>query len=734
MVDRTITYTQAVPRSQDFLQTQKDFLLGLGYLSQAILGQPQQIFSNTIAWVDGLACNPVSPTSLNVTIGSGSIYEMEEIDATSYGVLGVDTGTVLKQGLLPSQITLACTPPTTSGYSQYYLVEAIYNDVDGGPTVLPYYNAANPLIPLGGPGNSGQQQYTVRQGICVVALKAGVAAPTGTQAIPPADAGYTPLWSVLVSNGQTQITSTNIAVIPNAPFISPKLTQIPPAIQAQKDNFAIDLSTAAAPNAMSIILPSWTNVVPGLTLRIQKSLYKNTASPTLSINGGPPLGVAWADGNALQPGDWPLNAVGQITFTGTSWELYTIAGPSIFARVAPGTAPVVSDASLLHYGIDTGTANAALCASVAPTIGSSITVGMTFEVQKISQANSGTMTFSASATIGGAVLAPLYWADGNALQAGDWPAGALAIIVFDGTYYRLLSVTNRPVTFPQGAYVHYGIASGINTLTATTTPLFSSMADGIFLELNPTQANTGPVNLSCNGLSPAAVQTITGNNLSSGQFQPAQPVLLMSLGGVWKVLTGGVSAAGFTNIQVFTSSGTYTPTAGAQKALVFVTGGGGAGAVATGGGGGAGATTISAVSLGGLGPIPYTIGAGGAGAVMGNGGPGGTTSFGSYASSGGGNGGTGNIGGGGGQPILGTLYCPGGDGGGAPEQTTALVGGVGGSSFWGGGGMGWVKGSFSNGAGNPGQAYGSGGGGAQALGPPVAGGNGRPGVIMVLEF
>ena len=39
----------------------------------------------------------------------------------------------------------------------------------------------------------------------------------------------------------------------------------------------------------------------------------------------------------LQPGDWPAGAIGQITYNGTSWELYSIAGPSIFARVAPGS-------------------------------------------------------------------------------------------------------------------------------------------------------------------------------------------------------------------------------------------------------------------------------------------------------------------------------------------------------------------------------------------------------------
>jgi hypothetical protein len=82
------------------------------------------------------------------------------------------------------------------------------------------------------------------------------------------------------------------------------------------------------------------------------------------------------------------------------------------------------------------------------------------------------------------------------------------------------------------------------------------------------------------------------------------------------------------------------------------------------------------------------------------------------------------------------MLIMGGDGGGAPEQATALVGGVGGASFWGGGGMGWVQGGLGNGSGNPGKAYGSGGGGAQSIGTPstAKGGNGVPGVILVLEF
>ncbi len=743
MVDRTITYTQAVPRSEDFLKTQKFGMLGLGYLAQAVLGQPQQIFNNAVAWVDGLNCAPTSPPSLSVTLDIGSIYEMEEIDATSYGVLGVDTGTVLKQGLLSTPVTETITPPATSGYSQYYLVQAIYNDVDGGPTVLPYYNADNPLIPLGGPGNSGQQQYTIRQGKCAVALKAGVAAPTGTQTIPAADAGYTPLWTILVSNGQTQITSANIAVSANATFISPKLTQIPPAIQAQKDNWAVDTGPSA--NVMQISLPLFTNVIAGLTLRIIKKAPSNTATPTLSINGGSPVSIAWADGNALQPGDWPAGAIGQITYNGSSWELYSIAGPSIFARVAPGTAPVVTDAALLHYGVDTGSANAAVCGSVVPAISTAISVGMAFEVQKTSSANSGSMTLSVTST-GGTTVAPLYWADGNALQANDWPASSVAMCMFDGTYYRLLSVTRRPIIYPDGAYVHYGVSAGTNTLTLTSTPVFASMTDGIFLEMTPTAGNSGPVTLAANGLSPAPIQTITGNNLAAGQLQANQPVLLIALGGVWKMFAGGGGGGTLTNIQVFLSSGNYTPTAGAQKALVFTTGGGGGGGAAPqcGAGGGAGSTCLALITLSSISSIPFTVGAGGAGATVpassgqqGGGGAGGWSQFGSggsiYAVAPGGTPGHSNIPGyGGGGPaaagMQGLLQLAGGDGHAIVVPTGVYGNGNGGASFWGGGGFG------GSGNASPGTAYGSGGGGYDSLNPIIGYGPGAPGIVVVFEF
>ena len=173
---------------------------------------------------------PTGPATLNVVIGTGSIYTLEAADAAAYGSLGTDSNQVVKQGLLEAPQTLTITPPTTSGFSQVFMVEAIYADTDSGSTVLPYFNSANPALPLSGPGNDGLTQNTVRQGVCTIALKAGTAATTGTQVAPSPDAGYVGLYLITVANGQTQITSSNIATYSAAPFIPFTIPQIATAI------------------------------------------------------------------------------------------------------------------------------------------------------------------------------------------------------------------------------------------------------------------------------------------------------------------------------------------------------------------------------------------------------------------------------------------------------------------------------------------------------------------------
>jgi len=187
------------------------------------------------------------------------------------------------------------------------------------------------------------------------------------------------------------------------------------------------------------------------------------------------------------------------------------------------------------------------------------------------------------------------------------------------------------------------------------------------------------------------------------------------------------SGSGFSNIQVFTSSGTFTVPAGITKVKATVVGGGGGGRNDGGGGGGGGAA-IEIVS--GLTPgntVTVTVGTGGAGGSTG--GTGNTSSFGAFCSATGGAGGQtspafqgvlGGLGSGGDLNIRG--------GSGMPQISDGAnnVGGGGGNSILGGGAP--TPPTTTNAS--AGGAYGGGGAGTWGGGTASAGGAG----VVIVEW
>lgn len=187
-------------------------------------------------------------------------------------------------------------------------------------------------------------------------------------------------------------------------------------------------------------------------------------------------------------------------------------------------------------------------------------------------------------------------------------------------------------------------------------------------------------------------------------------------------LSFGTPAGGFSNMVVFTSSGTWTIPAGVTKCKVTVTGAGGGAVGATSGsaGGGAAGTAIKVLTLSGS-SATITVGAAGTGT-------GGASSFVNGSNTITGNGGVGSAAtsapSAGGTASNGDLNITGGDsvGGTSALGTGNFPFAVGGASFWGGGGAG-----SSNGQGSNGRAYGAGAGGCQA-GLFSTGG---PGVVVI---
>lgn len=305
-MDRQLVYPGAIPLETDLLSTNRNTMIGLAKLAAAIMG------SNT--FMNGLACTPDSPASLNVKIGPGEIYSLQNIDGTAYSSLASDTAhSIMKQGILLDTVLLACPAPVTSGHSINYLVQVAYQDVDANPVVLPYYNASNPAMAYSGPSNSGSQNYTTRKGVCTVSVKAGTSAPTGSQTTPAADAGYVAAYVVTVAYGQTQILAGNISAHSSAPFL-PSLGLVVGGLQ---NNACI---SAAAGGTADALTASFTPPITALpasgagvtTLFVRPSAANATTTPTFTPNSGTIAaktivkgnGIALAVGDIAGAGHW----------------------------------------------------------------------------------------------------------------------------------------------------------------------------------------------------------------------------------------------------------------------------------------------------------------------------------------------------------------------------------------------------------------------------------------------
>ena len=257
-------------------------------------------------------------------------------------------------------------------------------------------------------------------------------------------------------------------------------------------------------------------------------------------------------------------------------------------------------------------------------------------------------------------------------------------------------------------------------------------------------------------LSRAGADTVEG--ATSIALPPGERLTLVSDGASgWRVLAAGTGA--LLGVQIFTASGTYTPSPGMRSCIVHAVGGGGggggmsngAGQTSPAGGGASGgyaAVRYSAAEIGASRAV--TIGEAGAGGAAGanNGDAGGSTSLGALLTVPGGTGGAGSSGSGS------SVLRAGGSAGAAPTNSggvvlhlspgqagspgigtaDGLLGGAGAPSpLTGGGGGAW---SGVNAPGNPGLAPGAGGSGAcgGVSAGNLAGGAGAAGYLIVQEY
>jgi hypothetical protein len=330
-MDRNIVYPGAIPLDTDLLSTNRNAMIAIGYLAQLVLG------TGTV--VDGLGCAPTTPASLTVTVGPGSIAQLSVVDALAYGSLPADsTDPLVKMGINLASNSFTVVPPTTSGQSANYLIEATLEEADTAPVVLPYYNAANPSQPYSGPTNSGVAQNTLRTQRVQVQIKAGAPAATGMQVTPPVDSGWVGLYVITVSYGQTAVTAASISSLPGAPFLGWKLPVLRPGFASGVQSFSASGNFVVPPGVTQVEVEVW-GAGSG-------SYASSSTSPS---GGGAGGGYARKRLTGLQAGQAIPVAVGAGGLAGTTSQAPTAGGSSSLGSYVSATGgginPIASIAS-----------------------------------------------------------------------------------------------------------------------------------------------------------------------------------------------------------------------------------------------------------------------------------------------------------------------------------------------------------------------------------------------------
>ncbi|MGM3277896.1 gp53-like domain-containing protein [Ralstonia sp. 24A2] len=479
-MDRQIVYSGQVPQTTDLLNTNRQTMIALAKLCADLFG--------TSTVVSGLNCVPTSPASMSVNITPGQIYQQANLDGTPYSALPQDTThSLLKQGILMDAQSFTLTAPTTTGYSQNYLIQAAYLDNDIGNVVLPYYNSANPSQAFNGPGGSGAAQPTTRAGQVSLQLVAGTAAPTNTQVTPAVTAGYVGLAVITVANGQSTVTNAGIVPYPNVPkapgagflaAVGERFSSIQNlAVSTGLTTAALGALMNVTASGQTITLPPAANCPNGTSVCV--AYMQASGSTTVTRNGTDTL--AFGQGNGAN--SLVLNPGEAVQFVSNGLNGWVSAGQTLTTGVTP---PQFDNSNKLAttafvQGVGLSAVLNAVSASVvltAANMGQSIVTfqqsAITITLPSVASAPPGSRLEFFNYGSGGAVTIQVAAGSGDKLVTGM--ANLSTMTVDYGDTLVLESLGNLNVWYVVGGSAQLPYASTMSGAHWTTPAQFDNSA------------------------------------------------------------------------------------------------------------------------------------------------------------------------------------------------------------------------------------------------------------------
>lgn len=323
--------------------------------------------------------------------------------------------------------------------------------------------------------------------------------------------------------------------------------------------------------------PVWTNFITGAGATLASNITSTQTSITLTSGQGAlfpalitgqffPLVLQSATNSATAEICW-CTARSTDTLTvlrGQEGSTASAFNASDLVQLRP-TAASLADITPT-YVTDTGTANAVAIAVPANFTTLASLTGIPLWIVKGSSPNSGALTITPT-PVGGSAFAATTTQnpDGSALISGQWPAGGVAVVIYNGSVFQFVSITTSQAAALPNAYFQL------------PTGCIATFAGGT----NTASWSTPYGTLSFNGGTTGAGGMDTGSTPISGDLYiyaiwntaSASPALLGTIAGNGSPIYGGTHLPpGYTNPVLYAAVKTDSLgniVAGAQSGRLF---------------------------------------------------------------------------------------------------------------------------------------------------------------------